>query len=202
MKSHQTLSRGVLLVSAAYEPLGIIGMVRAFLLVWKGSAQMVEVDPDRKIHSQKMEHDVPTVIRLVRYIDIRKRRRESGKQRFRIFVRDNFRCQYCSVKVGHLSQLLEDTKGRPRKMLITDLTLDHILPQSREGVDDPENLATACKPCNSRKGARTPDEARMPLLATPSALRYGLDRALLKHYAESRPEWRPYLFLDAEEKAA
>ena len=38
----------------------------------------------------------------------------------------------------------------------------------------------------------------MPLLASPSALRYGLDRAMLRHYADSRPEWRPYLFLEAE----
>jgi hypothetical protein len=41
----------------------------------------------------------------------------------------------------------------------------------------------------------------MPLLATPSALRYGLERAMLRHYAATRPEWRPYLFLDREEEA-
>ena len=42
----------------------------------------------------------------------------------------------------------------------------------------------------------------MPLLATPSALRYGLDRALLRHYAAQRPEWRPYLFLAEENEVA
>jgi hypothetical protein len=43
----------------------------------------------------------------------------------------------------------------------------------------------------------------MPLLATPSALRYGLDRAVLNHYAQSRHEWRPFLFLeDAAESVA
>jgi len=37
----------------------------------------------------------------------------------------------------------------------TDLTLDHIVPWSLGGSDDPDNLQTLCQPCNSRKGART-----------------------------------------------
>lgn len=39
-----------------------------------------------------------------------------------------------------------------------DMTLDHILPRSRGGTDDPKNLQLLCKPCNSSKGARTPEE--------------------------------------------
>lgn len=35
---------------------------------------------------------------------------------------------------------------------------DHIFPESRGGSSDPSNLAPACKPCNSSKGARTPAE--------------------------------------------
>jgi 5-methylcytosine-specific restriction endonuclease McrA len=177
------LTRKVLLLNASYEPDGVIDMVRAVLLVWKGSAQAVEIDATRLLHSQHRTFEVPSVIRLVRYVDVRRRRRESGKQRFRIFVRDGFRCQYCT-----------------KRFAAQALTLDHILPRSRGGADDQENLATSCIACNQRKGNRTPDEARMPLYATPSALRYGLDRAMLRHYAESRPEWRPYLFL--EEQAA
>lgn len=172
------LSRKVLLISASYEPDGIIDMVRAVTLVHKGRAKTVEVDHSRVLRTSTTTFEVPSVICLVRYYDVRRRRRESGKQRFRIFVRDNFRCQYCSKKFG-----------------AADLTLDHIQPRSKGGSDESENLATSCKPCNQRKGNRNPDEARMPLLATPSALRYGLDRALLKHMAESRPEWEPYLFL-------
>lgn len=177
------LSRKVLLLNGDFFPLGAIEMTRAVRLVWKGVVQTVEVDPDRVLRSQHMTHEVPSVVRLIHYIDLRKRRRESGKQRFRIFVRDHFRCQYCC-----------------KKFQPADLTLDHIIPRSQNGTDDPENLATACIPCNQRKGARTPDAARMPLLATPSALRYGLDRAMLAHYAETRPDWAPYLCLS--EKAA
>jgi len=102
-----------------------------------------------------------------------------------IFMRDRYRCQYCGVKFPAF-----------------ELTLDHITPRSRDGYDEQDNLATACKPCNQRKGARSPEEARMPLIATPSALRYGLDRAMLDHYAESRPEWAPFLFKDVVERVA
>lgn len=172
------LSNKVLVLNASYQPEGVIDMVRAFLLVWKGAAQAVEIDATRQLRTQHCAFDVPSVIRLVHYVDIRKRRRESGKQRFRIFVRDGFRCQYCC-----------------KRFTPTALTLDHITPRSQNGSDDPENLAASCIPCNQRKGNRTPDEARMPLLATPSALRYGLDKAMLRHYAETRPEWKPYLFL-------
>jgi 5-methylcytosine-specific restriction endonuclease McrA len=100
-------------------------------------------------------------------------------------MRDKMRCQYCGSRGNAF-----------------DLTLDHIVPRSRGGSSTPENLCAACMACNQRKGDRTPDEARMPLLATPSALRYGLERAVLNHYSLTRPEWRPFLFLDEEERIA
>jgi hypothetical protein len=36
----------------------------------------------------------------------------------------------------------------------------------------------------------------MPLLTSQTGLRVGLDRVLLCHYAESRPEWAKYLFVE------
>ena len=45
---------------------------------------------------------------------------------------------------------------------------------------------------------RTPEEARMPLLTPQKSLRVGLEQVLLCHYAESRPEWRKYLFVGNE----
>lgn len=179
------LSRKVLLLNASYEALGTVDVPRAVRLVWKRAAEVVEVDGSRVLRSQHYVFEVPSVIRLVEYIDIHKRRRDSGRQRFRILARDKMRCQYCGVKSTAF-----------------ELTLDHIMPRSRGGRSEPENLCAACQPCNSRKGDRTPDEARMPLLASPSALRYGLDKAMLRHYASSRPEWRRYLFLDEEAEVA
>lgn len=179
------LSRKVLLLNASYEALGTVDVARAVRLVWRQTAEVVVQDGERVLRSQHFTFEVPSVIRLVEYIDVRKRRNNSGKQRLRILMRDKMRCQYCGARGS-----------------VFELTLDHILPRSRGGSSSPENLCAACIACNQRKGDRTPDEARMPLLATPSALRYGLDRAVLNHYAVSRPEWRPFLFLDEEARIA
>lgn len=179
------LTRRVLLLNASYEALGTVDVPRAVCLVWKRTAEMVEKDGSRVLRSQHFVFDAPSVIRLVEYVDVRRRRSAVGKQRLRIMMRDKMKCQYCGARGTQF-----------------DLTLDHITPRSRGGRSDAENLCAACKTCNQRKGDRTPEEARMPLLATPSALRYGLDKAMLSHYAESRPEWRPYLFLTEKAEVA
>ncbi len=176
------LSRRVLLLNASYEALGTVDVPRAVRLVYKHTAETVVRDGNRVLRSQHFTFEVPSVIRLVEYIDVRRRRRgHAGKQRQRVLMRDRLRCQYCGVRGT-----------------MFDLTLDHIMPRSRGGRTEAENLCAACIVCNQRKGDRTPDEARMPLLASPSALRYGLDRAVLHHFALSRPEWRPFLFLDSD----
>nr|WLJ25466.1 MAG: HNH endonuclease [Corynebacterium phage HS01] len=65
--------------------------------------------------------------------------------RFEILRRDNFRCHYCGSEAAQ-----------------TDLHVDHVVPQSLGGTNDPSNLVTACAECNSGKAGRTLDE---PVLA-------------------------------------
>ena len=69
--------------------------------------------------------------------------RVRGYLRFReaVLLRDGQRCMYC----GCTDQVM---------------TLDHILPRSKGGSDHLSNLVPACRPCNSSKGARTPEEWR------------------------------------------
>lgn len=67
-----------------------------------------------------------------------------------LFARDQNICLYCGERF-------------PSALL----TRDHVLPTSRGGEDCWENVVAACKACNNRKGAMTPDEAGMPLLAVP-----------------------------------
>ena len=169
------VQRKVLLLNASYEPLGIVTVARAVRLVWKGSAVAVELDGDRVLRSQRAVYACPSVIRLVTYVNVRKRR-GAGNIRTKILMRDRYRCQYCAVRGTAI-----------------DMTLDHILPRSRGGRTHPENLAASCRACNNRKGDRTPAEARMPLLSDPAALMYDLDHAAMRHAAESRPEWRKYI---------
>lgn len=73
-----------------------------------------------------------------------KRKGISTRKRRRVYERDAYRCRYCG--------------GYER------LEIDHIVPVSQGGDNNIENLATACKECNRRKHANTPEEAGMVLL--------------------------------------
>lgn len=172
----------VLLLNQTYEPLGTVSVARAVVMTFKNSVTVEEWDGDRVLRTPHDEYPVPSVIRRRTYINVRRRREASGMKRLRIYIRDKHRCQYCGErKHAH------------------ELTLDHILPRSRGGDNSPVNIVTACIRCNNRKADRTPEEARMPLLTTQSALRVKLERVVLCHYAEARPEWRKYLFIETPE---
>ena len=67
-----------------------------------------------------------------------------------LFARDRQVCAYCG--------------GR---FLYRDLSRDHIIPASRGGRDTWMNSVTACRPCNTRKGNRAPEQANMPLIYVP-----------------------------------
>ncbi len=67
-----------------------------------------------------------------------------------VYLRDDFRCQYCSVAPGH-----------------ERLTLDHVIPRSRGGLSVWENVVAACERCNARKGAHLPGETGMKLSRKP-----------------------------------
>lgn len=48
-----------------------------------------------------------------------------------------------------------------------ELTRDHVVPRSRGGSDEWDNVVAACRRCNHRKGDRLPHERNMELLALP-----------------------------------
>ena len=106
-----TLTRKVLLLNASYEALGTINVPRAVRLVWKGSAEVVELDGTRVLRSQRFVFPAPSVIRLVAYIDVRGRQGRASTRRVRILMRDRHRCQYCGAQGTGF-----------------DLTTDHIIP--------------------------------------------------------------------------
>lgn len=173
------LTARVLLLNFSYEPLGTVGVARAVCLWFRGAIFVEENDGDNVLHSPSTTFPVPSVVRLRHYVHLRRNSRETTMKRARIYIRDRYRCQYCA----------EHKHAK-------DLTLDHIFPRAQGGEHTPQNLVTACVKCNQRKGNRTPEQARMPLLTSQKLLRLGLDHVLLCHYAENRPEWRKYLFMD------
>jgi hypothetical protein len=70
--------------------------------------------------------------------------RTPAPERRLIFARDRYTCAYCA-------QGFAEAK----------LTVDHVVPESRGGAYSYMNLLAACRSCNGKKGARTPEEAAM-----------------------------------------
>ena len=176
------LTGRVLLLNFSYEPLGTVGVARAMTLFVRGAITVEEFDGENVLRSVRQTFRVPSVIRLRRYIHLRRAKQaRASVRRAQIYMRDGYRCQYCGEHKA-----------------AAELTLDHILPRAQGGASLPENLVTACEKCNGRKGNRTPEQARMPLLTSQTLLKVGLDRVLLCRYAESKPEWKKYLFIEDE----
>jgi 5-methylcytosine-specific restriction endonuclease McrA len=124
----------VLLLNATYEPLRVITWQRAIRLLTLGKVEVVE-ETDHEIRSVSFVIRLPSVVRLLRLI--RPRRRPLKFSRQNIYLRDNFRCQYCGVRVS--SQ---------------ELNLDHVIPRSLGGMTTWENIVTCCVPCNVRIACR------------------------------------------------
>jgi 5-methylcytosine-specific restriction endonuclease McrA len=142
------LGQRVLVLNASYEPLQIISTRRAVVLLLQQKAELVEA-AQHAIRSLTRSFIVPLVIRLTRYIRIPRRLRLPCSRRG-VIARDRDVCQYCGTQPGR-----------------SHLTVDHVLPRSRGGATSWENVVTACRDCNHRKGGRTPEEANMVLLSVP-----------------------------------
>ncbi len=168
-----TVSNHVLVLNATYEPLNVVSVRRAVVLLLKEKAEVVEA-AEAWVRSERLALQVPLVIRLVYYVRL-PRRFTLPLSRRTVLARDQYTCQYCGAQPGK-----------------AHLTIDHVLPRSRGGETVWENVVTACGPCNRRKGNRTPQEARMPLRRRPRRPRY-LALTLLEG-ASAPKEWHKYMY--------
>ena len=67
-----------------------------------------------------------------------------------LFRRDGHLCMYCGQRFPS-----------------SQLSRDHVTPLSRGGRDAWNNVVTACRRCNNLKAWRTPEQARLQLIAIP-----------------------------------
>lgn len=161
----------VLVLNASYEPLRIVSVRRAMILLLQQKAELVEAAAQH-LRAQGMAFAVPLVVRLVRYIAIPRHRRLPCSRRA-VLARDRETCQYCGAQPGR-----------------AHLTIDHVLPRAQGGMTTWENVVAACAACNHRKANRTPQQAGMALLTMPrrpSHAAFGLLGALERHDV-----WRKY----------
>jgi len=171
----------VLVLNQNYEPMNVCDIRRAFRLLGAEKAELLE-NNHQVIHTPSLALSAPSVIRLV-YLVKRPRPRVKLSRR-EIFARDRHTCQYCG------------TSSR-------DLTIDHITPKHRGGRHEWENLVTACRSCNHRKGAKTLAESRMRLLREPRAPRADVRYLFGSYLSDVRNDaWRAYLFLEPSAAAS
>ena len=166
------VSASVLVLNATYEPLSIVSVRRAVVLLLKEKAEIVEA-AEAVLRSEHITLPVPLVIRLVTYVPV-PRRLGLPVTRRTVLARDRYTCQYCGSQPGK-----------------AHLTVDHVVPRSRGGKTVWENVVIACGLCNRRKGDRTPEEAGMRLLSRPSRPRYVA--LVLLEGAGQNSTWAKYL---------
>ncbi len=161
-----------LVLNASYEPLSVVSERRALILVLAEKA-LVVVPKDEIWSSESISVQIPSVVKLNRYVKVPYRRTVPVTRRA-VFGRDGHQCQYC---------------GGPAE------SLDHVTPRSRGGDHSWENVVACCRPCNVRKGDRTPSESGFLLRTNPAP-----PRRFAWIYATTGfqvdPDWQPYLYAE------
>ena len=135
---------------------------------------------DEVVRSPSVEIKIPSVVVLKQYI---RPTSASAFTRFNLFLRDEFKCQYCG------------SKG--------DMTFDHIVPRSKGGRTTWENVVASCQKCNLRKGSKSIKNAGLslrqkPIKPDPEYLR-NQGRKFPPNYLHE--SWLDYLYWDTELEA-
>jgi len=184
------LSRPVLVLNRVFQPVQLTTAKRAFVLLYGGAANALdesgeEYDFDlwRSLPVRDVDDAVPIIggsLRVPRVLHLHRYERTPKVTvrltRRNLMFRDTHQCQYCG-------------KQPP----LRDLNIDHVMPRSRGGGDTWENLVTACRVCNLRKGWKTPEEANMALRRRPFRPKWSMTAQILLGSQTKYAEWDPFL---------
>lgn len=160
-----------LVVDSSFIARSIISTERAFVISYKGNAEVVAEFPETfGLVNPKLQINKPSIIRVFKYV--KQDMHKVPLTRENVYKRDNYECVYCgcsNIKV---------------------LTLDHVIPQSKGGKDTWDNLVTACRQCNGEKSDLTLEEygKEIPEPKRPHYL------MLMRAVTEIPKEWEPFLF--------
>lgn len=162
----------VLKIDMSFHPIEIIPWEKAFYLICKDKAEVIEWHETRMVKSISRDYKMPSVIKVNMVLD----RDKSAKFcRQNVFARDDYTCQYCGCFGSEI-----------------ELTFDHLTPRAKGGVTSWTNIVTACGPCNRRKGHKTLAEARMSLISIPWTPKWS-PRGSLKLNKDDPKNWANYI---------
>jgi 5-methylcytosine-specific restriction endonuclease McrA len=163
----------------SYFPLSLWSWQDAIKAVFLDRVNIV-AEYDGSVHSPSFSMRLPSVISLKEYIPLSRR---PAFTRFNVFLRDCFDCQYCGEYFP-----------------AQELTFDHVVPRSRGGRTNWENVVTACSVCNLRKANKSVNEVGMfPRHPPHRPSTWKLQengRAFPPNYLHE--SWRDFLYWDTE----
>lgn len=134
-----------LVLDMGYQPINAVPFTKALTYIAKGKVDVLE-QYEQQIHP---DWQMPAVVRLTHWITPHRQRVRFSRQN--VLIRDRWRCQYCGER--------KETH---------ELTFDHVVPRSRGGRTEWENIVLACQECNAKKANYTPGEAAMRLRKRPT----------------------------------
>ncbi|KAL4420238.1 hypothetical protein ABPG77_011062 [Micractinium sp. CCAP 211/92] len=169
-------SKRALLLDAAYRPVGVANWQRAICLHILNKADVLEYY-EESVRAPSDLYPLPAVLRVPTHCSNPSRVSRVALNRHNIILRDQGRCQYCgSAK---------------------NLTIDHVVPQSKGGRNTWENLVACCSTCNSRKGDKSLEQLGWKLHSKPTEPSPHRMEFLLAHLRASHdnlpPEWSSYI---------
>jgi 5-methylcytosine-specific restriction endonuclease McrA len=167
-----------LVLNASFEPLRIVPWQKAITLLFQGKVEVLAVH-DREIRGVTVRVQLPSVLRLLRHVRMKRAFADVPFSRANVYARDEHRCQYCGERFSP-----------------AQLTFDHVIPVARGGHKGWDNIVTCCIPCNRRKGDRFPEQAGMHLVRKPSRPRAHPHLTLSLGLKTAPESWRDYLYWD------
>lgn len=141
-----------LLLTSGMLPHRVVDWRTAICKLVEGEIEVLE-NHDATVSSPSTTFHIPSVARIKTYVPMNKKGVKFSREN--VLSRDGYQCQYC----GH-------------RFARRELNYDHVIPRCQGGKTVWDNVTTACRPCNSKKGGRTPEQARMRLLRKPERPRW------------------------------
>jgi len=115
----------------------------------KGCVKIGDTNRDGTLYTIFLPEEIPSVKEKLSIVadPVEEDYFTNQEKRKEIFERDKYICHYCGEKVTP-----------------ENATLDHLIPQHKDGKHTKENLKTSCLICNSIKSGKTYEEAAPFLL--------------------------------------
>ncbi|KAF7801490.1 HNH nuclease [Senna tora] len=188
------------------RPVNVVGWKRAICLEFMEKADVLEYY-DQTVNSPSGSFYIPAVLRVPYLLQVVKRRIvKSNLSRKNILFRDNYTCQYCSSRenltIDHVVPTALGGEWKWENLALWKIRSGEFLVRASVALNDLFVTVTACSKCNSKKGQKTLEEAKMKLIKVPKApkdydiLAIPLTSAALRMLTirQGTPqEWRQYL---------